>query len=332
MNDIQIEEIRIKYINALKPLLFPEKFGENDIVQYFSSLLRVNGAEDTGWDPYLESKSILEDLNSLLNIELPREKFLDVNLTKWRLGLLLYTHIVEMDAIYEVIMNLLRFRLGKGYSANPYLIFLSTAQQKNYAKKGLYPTKKIELIKKLSKEANLEIGDIFDEFYNNRLRNSISHSDYILTESEFRSRDATIYMGAFRISLKKLNEIISKAKIFLSTFFSLEYEARKYWGTYKQQAIPYDPDYKGLIEILVDEHDIMCGFKVHWPNNSESIYRRTKDGCNMCNIMLVENFDISLFVDRYARNPGNFSPLVEQNEQPQYTKLEGCGKIPIWFE
>ena len=32
----------------------------------------------------------------------------------------------------------------------------------------------------------------------------------------------------------------------------------------------YDPDYKGIMEVLVDAEGLMNGFKVHWPNNSDS--------------------------------------------------------------
>jgi hypothetical protein len=85
------------------------------------------------------------------------------------------------------------------------------------------------------------------------------------------------------------------------------------------------------MEVLVDEHDVMCGFKVHWPNNSESMYRRTDAGIEMVNCMLdLKGASFELFVGLHARNKGTFSPLVEHDGTPVYTKLEGTDQLPTW--
>ena len=182
-------------------------------------------------------------------------------------------------------------------------------------------------------EAGLPIGEIFNDFYNGKLRNAISHSDYILTDEQFRCRNGTGAIGAFSMPLEELNESITKSKLFISTFFSLDVAARKYWGRKMHKAIPYDPVYKGLMEVLVDNDNLMCGFKIHWPNNSESVYKRTGDGIDMTNMMLdMENSAIKLMVGLYARNSGNFSPLVEIDGVPNYTAIEGTGLIPKWEE
>jgi hypothetical protein len=331
MTGKEVEATRQKYIDALKPIFLPEDPVTNNIFNYFASLLRIVGLEDSGWDPYLESRSILEDLNAILQTELSDSIFPNKGFTIWRMGLLMYSHIVEMDAPYEVITNLLRFRLGLGYSPNPYYMFLDEEQKKRFKKSGIYPKQKIEIIKRLSFKASLPINEVFDDFYNGKLRNAISHSDYILTNEQFRCRNGTGAIGAFCMSLEKLNEFITKAKIFISTFFGLELAARKCWGLKKHQAIPYDLVYKGLMEILVNSDNLMCGFKVHWPNNSESVYRRTRDGIDMINCMLdIRNSTISFIVGLYARNPGEFSPLVEIDGIPIYTPIEGTGLIPKW--
>ena len=122
--------------------------------------------EDKGWDPYLESRAILEDLNAILQTELPDAKFPDKNLTIWRMGLLMYSHIVEMDAPYEVITNLLRFRLRYGYSPNPFYMFLTPEQKKRFRRSRMNPKQKIEIIRTLSAKAHLPVAEIFDDFYN----------------------------------------------------------------------------------------------------------------------------------------------------------------------
>jgi hypothetical protein len=333
MTDQEIEETRQRYLDVLGPLFLPADPVSNDIIRYFASLLRIVGMEDKGWDPYLESRAIIHDLDAILQSELPENKFPDRQLTTWRMGLLMYSHMVEMDAPYEVLTNLLRFRLGKGYSPNPYFMFLKKDEQKRVKRSGIFPKQKIRIIKSLAKEANSVVGDIFDEFYDGELRNAISHADYIITGSEFRVRRGTGAVGAYSVPLAALNQLITKCQIFMGTFFALDSDVRRFWGKRKQTAVAYDLRYKGLMEILVDGNDLMCGFKVHWPNNTESTYRRTEEGIDMVNCMLdFKNAAIECMVGLYARNPGDFSPLVESGESPKYTKIEGTGEIPSWHE
>ncbi len=51
--------------------------------------------EDRGWDPFAESRNMLNDLNQLMQIMLPQEKFPDGEKTIWQLGLLLYSHLFD---------------------------------------------------------------------------------------------------------------------------------------------------------------------------------------------------------------------------------------------
>ncbi|MCY4047173.1 MAG: hypothetical protein OXF42_03560 [Candidatus Dadabacteria bacterium] len=138
----EIENIRQNYIKILKPLFIPDDPISNDIVRYFASLLRICGMEDRGWDPYIESRSTLDDFNSILQFHFPEKIFSDENLAKWRINLFIYSHIVEMDAPYEVITNLLRFQNGKGYSSNPHYIFLNSNEKKENSPLTTIPTKK----------------------------------------------------------------------------------------------------------------------------------------------------------------------------------------------
>ncbi len=322
---------RDEYIELFKPIFIPADPVSNDIIRYFASLLRVLGMEDQGWDPYAESRAMLEDINGFFAIDLPTEHYRRPERTHWRLGLMLYSHIVEMDAPYEVITNLLRFKLGKGYSPNPYFQLLTEREQRTFAKKGITTNRKIEIIKKLADQAGSAIGGIFDSFYSNKLRNAIAHADYILTDDDFRCRGDISGIKGFRISYKELDQKITCAKAFVSAFFQVELLARQVMGLQKQQAIPYDWDYKGLMEVLVDNEDVMCGFRVHWPNNSQSTYRRTEGGVEMVNCSIdLKSANLSLFVGLHARKRGPFSPLVEHDATPVYTTLEGCNEAPSW--
>ncbi|MBT5551818.1 MAG: hypothetical protein HOJ79_15220 [Nitrospina sp.] len=330
MTEEEISKTREKYINFLQPLFLPPDPQNKNVINYFASLLRIVGMEDKGWDPHLESRAILENLNSILQMDLPENSFPDNEWTKWRVGLLMYSHIVEMDAPYEVLTNLLRFKNEKGYSPNPFLLFLTDRQKKSAIKYGLNPKQKIGIIKELSSEAGINVGDIFDEIYNPDLRNAISHSDYILSNEGFRSRGGTINGNSFTMSLENLGEILVKSRIFMSTFFALESKTRNEWGKQKHKGIPFDPNLKALIEFLVNGEDQMCGFKIHWPNNSDSVYRRTEDGIEMTNCDVdMGNATISFSISSYAREPSSFSPLIEKNDSPTYSELEN-GVIPEW--
>ncbi len=237
MTEEEVQEIEQRYIDALKVLFLPEDPISNDIVKYFASLLRIVGMEDKGWDPHLESRSILEDINTIIQPETANSIFTNPDYTTWRFGLLMYSHIVEMDAPYEVIANLLRFKLGKGYRPDPFREFLNRKEKKRVKNKPLFPLQKIKVIQELAKQADSPIGEIIGEFYDPKLRNSISHSDFIITEEEFRSRSGAGALNSYKISLIDLNIKITKAKKFISAFFLLDNAARAHWGSYKGKAL-----------------------------------------------------------------------------------------------
>jgi hypothetical protein len=321
--------IRDRYVDLMAPVFHPDDPTKPDIIQLFASLLRVVGMEDKGWDPYAESRALLDDLYALMQHDLPQEKFKDNRLTMWRLGLLFYSHIVEMSAPYEVLTNLLRFRLGKGYSPNPYYEFLTTEERKRFKRTGIYPRQKIKIIQALSEEAGLKDGTIFDEFFRADFRNAIAHPDFIFTEKGFRCRNDGS-TGAFELSFEEVDDILTKAKVFIGTFFGLERDVRRAWGAHAGKGMAYDPALKGVMEVLVDADGLLNGFKLHWPNGTDSVYRRTEQGVEMTNCMLaLDHATLTLFVGSYAQRPSRFSALVEEGEPPKYTALEN-GVTPAW--
>jgi hypothetical protein len=324
-----LKAIRDRYQAVMEPLFFPELPTDPDIIQLFASLLRVVGMEDAGWDPYMESRAVLEDLNRLMQIPLPEDRFADRELTTWRLGLLFYTHVVEMSAPYEVLVNLLRFRLGKGYSPNPYYDFLTKDERKRAAKSGLFPSKKIQIIGQLGDEAGLDLKTIFSDFYSGRFRNAVAHSDFIFTDDGFRCR-SDILGKAFKLSFAEVDALITHAKAFIGAFFTLEREARRMWGSMAGKSHAYDPIYKGVMEVLTDDKGLMNGFRVHWPNGSDSTYQRTEAGIDMTNCTLdLEGATVALWVGLYARDRDPFSPLVERGDAPVYTPLAN-GEPAVW--
>jgi hypothetical protein len=54
------------------------------------TLVRAGGVYSAGWDPWLESKAVLDDLNNLAKLRLPSGQFPDAERTQARLALLSY--------------------------------------------------------------------------------------------------------------------------------------------------------------------------------------------------------------------------------------------------
>jgi hypothetical protein len=72
-------------------------------------LLRVRGLQDAGWDPFVETHQLVDDLMTLIGAPL-------IGHTKARLGLLLYSHLTEVGSMYEMLANsqadVARFAVG----------------------------------------------------------------------------------------------------------------------------------------------------------------------------------------------------------------------------
>jgi hypothetical protein len=66
-----------------------------DEFEFACTLLRVRGMEAAGWDPFVETHQLVNDLMALSGAPL-------IVHTKARLGLLLYSHLTEVGAMYEI--------------------------------------------------------------------------------------------------------------------------------------------------------------------------------------------------------------------------------------
>ena len=325
-------EIRERFLDAMEPLFLPKEPHVPDIVQYVCSLLRAGGIEDADWDPFVESKGVIFDLFKLMKLQFTEEHFEKPEITEWRLGLLFYSQIIEMSAPYDVLINLLRYRLRLGFSLNPFNDFLDKKELKQAKRLGLYPSQKIKILSQLGDNAGLPIRMMFDEFYRRELRNAIAHGDFIFTDSGIRVRGID-YSKSFEINFEELDRIINCAKVFFHVFYSLLEQARTLFGGLADKFWGYDPYYKGIFEFLASDEGELEGFKVHWPNGSDSYYRRSKNGNDCVNcIPKLEPPGLDMMVGLYAREPDSFSPLVELGAKPIYTPIEKSAELPFWRE
>jgi hypothetical protein len=132
------------------------------------------------------------------------------------------------------------------------------------------------------------------------------------------------------ISLERLAKIINRTYGFYTALFLLEKGARQSFANMRGKCFPYDLHYKGLVEFLIDATGMVCGFKVHWPNGQDSIYRRTAHGCEALNLAWDPDGGINFFVGEYPQPRDPFSPLVPLGGIPRYTPSDGSPDPPRW--
>jgi hypothetical protein len=146
----------------------------SDEFEYCSTLLRIRGMEDSGWDPLRESDQLANQLMALSNAPLE-------NSLRLRLSLFLYCHLTEMSDVYNITGNMLRVIMGERYVMNPFIAELHASK-----KSGNYPTSKAARVREWADTAGLEtLGVIFDSILVKEVRNAFYHSDYILTNDSF---------------------------------------------------------------------------------------------------------------------------------------------------
>jgi len=247
-----------------------------------------------------------------------------------------------MDLPYELVANLLSLRMGKKYNVSPFRDLAVPTRRK---KRGLVPKliapspgKKIVRIKELSDTAKLpQVGVAFEEIYDNEIRNSIYHSDYTLTNKEFRMRSGLRLSRTSKhfspvVQLTELNELITDAFAFFSALLALYDRCRASFIDFVDSFLPYDGHYKGILQLLFDEETRLIGFRVYWPNGTVGEYSRTKRGCIGTNLQFDPDGSINFFVGLYPPKPGNFSLLVEAGAKPQYALVPGTSLSPHWPE
>jgi len=340
-HQIDLSEDIEKYIILLRDLCESRPL---NIYEYACALLRVGGLEDAGWDPLIESKEFLQDIIKLTHLDFDKSGFSNGEKTQVRLMLLGYAHLIEMDAPYSVIANLLGIRAKKLYCWDPYWDIREKKKGKKKEVMDLvkgpvpvYPAEKIVRIKSLASKVRLpEVGLAFDDFYYPVLRNAIDHSDYVLHNNEMRLLKGRIKNSSNTytpiIPYDTLFGIIKKAYAFYWSFFSLEYNARCSFRDLKGVVFPFHGILKGLLEFNISEDGVLSGVTVHWPNKLDSYFVRTEEGCKCCNIHLGKDLAVDFFVGEYFKPHSPFSSLVQLSKDPIYAKSVHNHKPLEWSE
>ncbi|MHC4276892.1 MAG: hypothetical protein ACYSTI_06140 [Planctomycetota bacterium] len=259
---------------------------------FLCTIVRVGGMSDTNWDPFEESLGAFKDFRWLLRKTLSHR----TKKAATRVALLIYCQAVEMTAVHEMLANLLRCVAEKPYviSAFGHLI----KRKKKSAWKWVPPSApmKFREIKRLASEiGDDQLSEIIEGFFNEDLRNAFSHSDYILTRTDFRWTEGG---PAHAIPYKELDRLIAVCFDFYEAFI----QTYKIWrlAACNMKRFHKWPRYE-VLEILSNEKEGVFGFSIHFSNGQKATYKRQRSGVEATNIMFEQDSTINFFCGRLEK-------------------------------
>jgi hypothetical protein len=292
MTEIQIS--KQEAVNCLDGLW--RDANQRDGFGVICTALRIEGLQDVGWDPFQESYEAFKDYDWHLRVQSsdlsPR--------SHWRIGLLIYCQACEMSAVHTTLANLLRIILGERYHVDP-LNSLGRPDKRRPLRWFPASAKvKWRKIRRMAQSANrTDLIRIVDAVYNDAIRNAFSHSDYIITENDFRWTEGGL---AEPLPLPQLNNLISNALVFFGAFAGIRSRLLEEFG--KMPRYHRWPNFQ-VFELLKTE-GMLDGFRIHDSTGSSALFRRGPDGVDLENII--------------PRNDGLLEFIVGNaaNERPNY--------------
>jgi len=206
-----------------------------------------------------------------------------------RVALSLYCHLVELSSFHFMIINLLGCKAGDEYVVNPFKSIDSFSKTKGTLRPASAKSK-FQLIKKKAEKCNdNSIKEYIDLVFDDEIRNSFSHSDYVITEEFFKYSK--------KISINSLQNKISYCLDFYMAFIESYRLFKKMF--IHEKTFHKCPGYE-VLELLCNEEEGIYGFNMHFHNGNKASYIRTKDSTNPLNICINSdgtiNFQIG-FVD-----------------------------------
>lgn len=241
------------------------------------TLLRPRGMHDAGWDVLDESKATFDDFNWMLT-EAKKSKG---EMCTRRLALHYYCFVIEMTAVHELMMNILRCISGKHYLPFPFA-HLNRKKKKGSLWDIVPPSMpmKIREIKNLASTLEMDkLVEHLDYAFDEKIRNAIAHSDYILLENELRFFGGGPPSG---ISLEKMDNLLGFTFIFVSGLLTAQ--ANMKYVLKNSKRFHKWENYE-VLELLSNESGVY-GFHVHFSNGSKSTFTRDKNGVTMINMTL----------------------------------------------
>ncbi len=134
-----------------------------------------------------------------------------------------------------------------------------------------------------------ELPTLIDSFFDDRIRNAFSHSDYILTDEHFRLASGGLMQ---QIPVSELDTRISACFEFFGAFQGLH----RSWLKQLSELPRYHkwPNYE-VLEILSDEVEGVFGLNIHFSNGSKATYTRQASGIQAVNLRPEKGGTINFF-------------------------------------
>jgi hypothetical protein len=251
------------------------------------TLLRVQPPRASHWDPFLESFEAFQDLDWLFQVAV-RERSPKCSL---RIAIVFYCQVVEMTALHEMLANLVRCSSGQSYIIDPFHNLVKRKKHDHSAVVSPPSAKrKFDEIKKLAESVNeSELIRCIAEIYDTRIRNAVSHGDYILTENSFRSPEG----GFMELKITSIENTFESCFGFYGAFLDV-YET---WLKAFAQMPRYHkwPEHS-VLELISDQEMRLYGFRIHFSNGSSASFSRTERGVNGENLFWESDGSMNWFV------------------------------------
>lgn len=270
---------------------------------FLCTILRVGGMMDANWDPFEESLDASEDFSWLLQHSLSHR---DERAAR-RVALLIYCQAVEMTAVHEMLTNLLRCVAKEPYIISPFAHLIKRKKKSVWSWVPPSAPAKFREIKNLAtKIGDDQLSKIIESFFNEHVRNAFSHSDYVLTDKEFRWTESG---PASFIPVKDLDRLIAICFDFYEAFI----QSHKKWCIILGRSNRFHkwPQYE-VLEILSNEKEGIYGFSVHFSNSTKATYKRQRSGTEATNLTIEQDGTINFFVG----DLGKLEPLWKVDGKP----------------
>ena len=279
-------EQRIRDYVAYLDTLFGRAY-KSDPLQLLFAILRVDRWADQDWDPFEESQRTFKELNWLM--EKANKELSDI--ASSRIALLMYCQVVEMTVPHILLANSLNIIAGKPYVMDPFFD-LSYRRKKGFLNRiPASATVKMRCIKKLAEEVQeLKLVETIEFFFDDRVRNAFSHSDYIFTKDYFRWTEGG---PATQMSMLDLENKIRTCFAFYGALLKCGFQWRRSFGKFPRYHKL--PNYE-VLELLKDEEGLVTGFKMHFSNGSSASYSRGPDGSKPMNVRPNKDGSINFLV------------------------------------
>lgn len=225
----------------------------------------------------------LKDYDKVLNYS-----FEQGGKTPIRIGLLMYCQAIEIAAIHELLANLLRCCANKPFIINPFIDMQRIKKNTPFEYIPPSANSKVKRLKLLALECDDTLfKEIIDSFYDDQIRNSFVHSDYCITDEEFRWTEEGLPTSR---NLEHINNLITLA------FFEALIQVWNYW-LYQFTMFPrYQklPHYE-VLEVLTNDKGLF-GFSLHFSNGQKAVFERLPISIISRNISIKNDGSIDFFV------------------------------------